>query len=613
MAISIRIFNLVIISQTIDICVTFIKIYNHLKNLVFFLLFLTFGANCFAQSFRLQIIGSSIYENKVIDSLKYTSTYTNTKSISDELNILSERLSKTGYIENQILENRRENDSSYIAKFSLGDRIKSINIYIGRINLTPTLSKGERAEAVIDNNSIIKDLIGLNKTKDTLILPYSEIETFLNQTLQKLEQKGYALAKLKLIHIQKKNNSLYADLQFESDKQRRLNSIVVRFGESNKKNSFPEGHLKQINRKYHNSTFNQDIVRKIHDDFDKFGFVNQIKNPEILFTKDTTKVYVYLEKRKSNTFDGFIGFLNNENNKLVFNGYLDLTLENTIRAGEQFSLYWKSEGNNQKTFKTSIDLPYIFKSPIGLKAQIYIFKQDSIFQNTKTSIDLGYFMDYNTRIYLGYQSTESSDIQNTNNSSISDYKNSFLTTNFEYSKFDNENLTFPKKTNLSITMGLGKRTTTDLVETAGSSKQTYININAMHNFYLNKKNCFNINYQNYFLKSDTYIINELYRFGGVNSIRGFAENSLQSNFMTAIITEYRYIISQDLYLHSITDYGYYQDDSTSSKGNLLGFGFGLGVQTRNGLLKLAIANGSTKNQEIKFYNTIINICYNVKF
>jgi hypothetical protein len=65
-----------------------------------------------------------------------------------------------------------------------------------------------------------------------------------------------------------------------------------------KKNSFPEGHLKQINRKYKNSTFNQEVVRKIHDDFDKFGFVNQIKKPEILFTKDTTKVYVYLEKKK---------------------------------------------------------------------------------------------------------------------------------------------------------------------------------------------------------------------------------------------------------------------------------------------------------------------------
>jgi len=565
-----------------------------LKPLTLLLFFLIFGLNCSAQNFHLRLVGSSDSENKVLDSLNYNSNHKNTKSISDEINLTSERLSEIGFIENRILENTKENDSSYIAKFNLGERIKFMHIYIGR-------------------NSAIFDLVSLDKTKDSIILPYAEIETFLSQTLQKLEQKGFALAKLKLINIQKKNNSLYAELQFESGQQRQLNSIIVKFAESNKKNSFPEGHLKQMNRKYRSGPFSQDMVRKIHDDFEKFGFVSQIKYPEILFTKDSTKVYVYLEKRKSNNFDGFIGFSNNENTKLVLNGYLDLTLENALKAGEQLSLNWKSDGNNQKTFKASIDLPYLFKSPIGLKAQIYIFKQDSIFQNTETAIDLGYLVDYNTRIYLGYHSTESSDIQNTNNSTISDYNNSFLTSNLEYTKLDSINSIFPKKTTLSISTGIGKRTTNGFEETLGTNKQTFININAMHNFYLNKKNCININYQNYFLKSDTYIINELYRFGGINSIRGFAENSLQANFMTAIISEYRYIISRELFVHSILDYSYYQDDSLNNKGYLLGIGFGMGLQTKNGLLKLALANGNTKNQEIKFSSTIINICYNVVF
>ena len=565
-----------------------------MKPLTLLLFFLIFGLNCSAQNFHLRLVGSSDSENKVLDSLNYNSNHKNTKSISDEINLTSERLSEIGFIENRILENTKENDSSYIAKFNLGERIKFMHIYIGR-------------------NSAIFDLVSLDKTKDSIILPYAEIETFLSQTLQKLEQKGFALAKLKLINIQKKNNSLYAELQFESGQQRQLNSIIVKFAESNKKNSFPEGHLKQMNRKYRSGPFSQDMVRKIHDDFEKFGFVSQIKYPEILFTKDSTKVYVYLEKRKSNNFDGFIGFSNNENTKLVLNGYLDLTLENALKAGEQLSLNWKSDGNNQKTFKASIDLPYLFKSPIGLKAQIYIFKQDSIFQNTETAIDLGYLVDYNTRIYLGYHSTESSDIQNTNNSTISDYNNSFLTSNLEYTKLDSINSIFPKKTTLSISTGIGKRTTNGFEETLGTNKQTFININAMHNFYLNKKNCININYQNYFLKSDTYIINELYRFGGINSIRGFAENSLQANFMTAIISEYRYIISRELFVHSILDYSYYQDDSLNNKGYLLGIGFGMGLQTKNGLLKLALANGNTKNQEIKFSSTIINICYNVVF
>lgn len=551
----------------------------------------TFGLNCTAQNFHLKLTGSSISENKIIDSINYIPKHLNVKSITDEINLTSEKLVKKGYIENQLIENIRENDSSYSAKFSLGERVKSIRVYIGR-------------------NSEIKDLISLDKTKDTLILLYPEIESFLNNTLQKLEQNGFALAKLKLINIQKKNNSLHAELQFESGQKRQLNAIVVKFSENNK---FPEGHIKQMNRKYNKNSFNQDIVRKIHDDFDKFGFVNQIKYPEILFTKDTTKVYVYLEKRKSNTFDGFIGFTNNENNKLVFNGYLDLTLENALKAGEQFSLNWKSDGNNQKTFKAGIDLPYLFKSPFGLKAQIFIFKQDSVFQNTKTSIDLGYFVDYNTRIYLGYQSTESSDIQNTNNSTISDYKNSFLTSNLEYSKFDYKNSTFPKKTSLSLTLGTGKRTTNGFEETLETSNQTFININVMHNFYLNRKNCINLNSQNYYLESGTYIINELYRFGGLNSIRGFAENSLQAHFISSILTEYRYIILPSLYLHSIIDYAYYQDKSVNSKSNLLGLGIGIGVQTKNGVLKLSIANGSAKNQEIKINNSIATICYNVKF
>jgi hypothetical protein len=432
----------------------------------------------------------------------------------------------------------------------------------------------------------------------------------LNNTIQKLEQKGFALAQLKLTNIKQKYNSLFADLQFEASQERKLNSIVLKFEEINKKTPFPEGAFKQIAKKYKNKSFNQNIVKQINTDFEKFRFVNQTKYPEILFTKDTTKVYVYLEKRKSNLFDGFIGFSNTKNNKINFNGYIDLTLENALQAGEQLLLFWKSDGKNQKTFKASIDFPYLFKSPLGLKAQLNIFKQDSLFQNTKTAIDLGYLIEYNTRIYLGYQSTESSAIQKTNNGVISDFKNSFTTINFEYTKTDVINTTFPVKTNLSLSLGKGKRETIDLGE---KNNQFYINLEFLHNFYINRKNCININYHNYFLQSDTYITNELYRFGGFRSIRGFAENSLQANLASLISSEYRYLISPDLYIHSIMDYGYYQDKTTNNKDTLMTVGLGFGVKTKNGLLKIALANGSQKNQEFNFNNSIVHINFTVSF
>ena len=564
----------------------------------FVLLFLViFCLSSSAQNFRLLITGNNSSETKTIDSLKYNSEHKNTKSINEEIIRVSEKLSEIGYIDNTSLELAKRKDSSYVAHFTLGKKIKFIHIYIG-------------------TNYILDNLSDLNK-KDTLKLAYTEINSFLKQTVQKLEQNGFALARLKLINIKRIETEIHADLKLESDEKRTLNSITINYKENNGTNKFPIGHLAQINRKYKNRIFNQKIVDQIYNDFEKFGFISQVKYPEILFTKDTTKVYVYLEKRKSNTFDGFIGFSNNENKRTTLNGYLDIKLENILGSGEQLSVYWKSDGNDQKTFNASIELPYLLKTPIGLKAQIQLFRQDSTFQNTKTAIDLSYFTNYNKRLYLGYQTTESSDIQNSTGTSISDFSNSFLTSSFNYTKLDLANYTFPTKSFFSITTGIGKREIKNKSENTTKSNQFFINIQASHNFNLNKKNIIHINSQNYYLQSNKYIANELFRFGGFNSVRGFTENSLQAYFTTSILTEYRHILSPNLYVHSILDYCIYRNNSSIEKKEniekLLGLGLGFGLQTKNGLLKFAIANGTNQNQQIEFYNTIIHICYNVKF
>lgn len=561
------------------------------------MLFLSNSQNCCAQTFRLKINGNSTAENKTIDSLEYKNIHQNIKSIDNEINIISEKLYRIGYLENQIEEKNKISDSSYTVKFHLGEQIKTIHIYIGR-------------------NLLKNDFVSLLKIKDTVI-NCKDTELFLNYTLQKLEHNGFAFAKLKLTNFKKENSKFYAELNFELEEQRRVNSILIKFPKSNSTEKFPNSPLSQINSKYKNKVFNKETTDKIYEDFEKFSFTNQIKYPEILFTKDTTKIYVYLEKRKANVFDGFIGFSNNENKKIIFNGYLNFLLENILNAGEQLSLYWKNDGNKQKIFKAGIDIPYLLKSPLNLKAELQIFKQDSTFQNTKNSIDLGYLISHNSRIFLGYQSTESSDIQNTNNKTISDYKNSFTTTSFKYSKLERENLIFTNKVKIEFTAGLGKRNTNNSLETATNSNQFQAILEAMYNFHINKGNYINIRSQNYYLKSQNYITNELFRFGGINSIRGFEENSLQAKTMSSIQIEYRYLVSQNLYIHSITDYCIYTDPFSEQKEknnrNLVGIGIGVGVQTKNGLLKLALANGSTEKEEKKFYNTMINICYNVKF
>jgi hypothetical protein len=568
-----------------------------LKTAFLFLLFLIFGQNSSAQNLYLQIIGGSTSETRTIDSISYLRKHKNTKSIQDEISEISSKLSKIGYIDNNLSDFRKANDSSYVTKLNLGKKIKFIHIYIG-------------------SDELLNNTITLTQKNNNIELPYPDTDSFLKETIQKLEQKGYALATLKLINIKRDKNTLYADLKFESNKKRKLNSIIIQYSDNTQSNKFPKGHLTQINKKYQNSIFNQKTVEEIYSDFNKFGFVNQIKYPEILFINDTTKVFVYLEKKNSNTFDGFLGFSNDVNSKLTLNGYLDVTLENILAIGEQLSIFWKSDGNDQKTFKAQIEIPYLLKTPIGLKAQIQLFRQDTTFQNTKTAIDLSYFANYNTRIYLGYQSTESSDIQNSNNSSISDFNNSYLTSSFEHTKPDSNNNIFPVKSRFLTSVGIGKRNSNIKFENS-ENRQFFVNIQATHNLYLNKRNSINLNSQNYYLRSSNYIINELFRFGGFKSVRGFTENSLQAYFATSILTEYRYILSSNLYIHSILDYCLYKNKTgleTSDKTqNLIGVGLGVGLQTKNGLLKLAVANGTAKNQQFEISKSIVHISYNVKF
>lgn len=555
-----------------------------MKKIFFFFFIIFVSSNTSAQNFYLKIIGQTEKETKIIDTIGYVLKHPNTKSIIDENNSFYLKLTQNGYIESQAAENFKLNDSTFCFKYSIGKKINYARIYIGI-----------KSQENIAGNYAIKN--------DTLTLPYEETEIFLNATLRKLEGDGFSMAKVKLINIQKKSNFITADLSITKEIKRQLNDIVI-----NGYDKFPNGHKKNILRLYRNKVFNQKNLDKLYTDFEKFRFVKQIKYPEILFTKDSTKVYVYLEKTKPNTFDGYIGFTNDENKKVVFSGYLDLILNNILNSGEKFSLYWKSDGQDQKTFNLGVEIPYVFKSPFGLKAQLNIFKQDSTYQNTKTAIDVGYYFNYNTRLFLGYQSTESSDIQNVNTTSLSDFNNSYLTSAIEFVDFKNDDFLFPQKTSFDFKIGTGKRDSKLL-----SDNQVFGSLFIKHNFYLNQKNIVNLKSQNFYLQSGNYIINELERFGGINSIRGFNENSLQGNLFSSVLSEYRYILSPSLYVHTIIDYAYLQDKTANSNQNLLGLGFGFGLITKNGLFNIVYANGSADNQPIKLSNSLVHVSFKASF
>ncbi len=553
-----------------------------MKLLFGFIVFFCFQFSL-GQNFYLNIKGTSETENKIIDSLQYDFKHATVALLLEAQKRFESKLTNEGFFDWLLLEQKKVNDSSFVFKYKLGNSTKSNTLYIGKLS----------AEE--------KSLLQLEK--DTLIIATNEVENFMKSKIALLEKKGYSLANLQLTNQRKVDNNLFSELQLKLNSKRNITDIVIVGYDK-----FPTGIKKAIAKKAKKATFNQDNLKQINDAFDKLQFVNQIKYPEILFTIDSTKIFVYLEKSKPNKFDGFIGFSNDDQSKLTFNGYLDLQLQNILNSGEKFNLYWKNDGNKQTSFNLGTELPYIFKTPIGIKANLSIFKQDSTFQNTITDLNLGYYFSYNTKAFVGYQKTTSVDIQNSNSFSLNDFTNTFLTSSFEYTDFDNENFIFPEKTKVFIKAGTGNRTIA-----SQKTNQFFTQLDINYTFNLNPKNSIYLRNQTFYLQSDDYVINELFRFGGINSIRGFNENSLQANAYTGIIAEYRYLVASNLYLHSITDFGYFQDKTSNTEDRLLGLGFGFGLFTKNGLFNLVYANGSTSNQAIKLSNSIVHISFKTNF
>jgi hypothetical protein len=313
---------------------------------------------------------------------------------------------------------------------------------------------------------------------------------------------------------------------------------------------------------------------------------------------------MYIEKSKSNTFDGFLGFGTNEQtNKIDFNGYLNLNLTNNLNYGESFSLLYKSTQNQQKKFEANLSLPYLFNTPVGVDFQLHIFKQDSTFTTVNQVAKIHYQINANHKVFTGIKTTQSNNLLNeTQTANIADYNSNFVTFGYQFIKPQRYNLLFPINTNIYFETGFGKRKIQDQ-----SQKQTLLDFDAFKIINLNKKNSVYIRLNGANLISDTYFENELSRFGGINSIRGFEENSLLATSYGLINSEYRLQITNTIYIHSIIDVAYLENKVTNTNEKLFGYGFGFGILSKAGLFKLNYANGKSNNQTFKFSNSKIHL------
>ncbi len=536
---------------------------------------------CFGQQYELFLCAETTEEQLIVDQIPFKNQHISIDLCHQEAVDFLKKIHLKGYL------------SAITTRDSISEKQLFKTVSLGKNHPYLRLT---RPESMFWNDTQVEKIF----PQKTETIPTIDFPKFMKSKTELMDAFGYGFAELEINTISLNNDTIVAHLTISDSEKRKISRLKIRGYDK-----FPPNYLRALTRKHTNRIFSQKAIQKIDNELQNVSFINVTKFPELLFLKDSTEVYLYVSKNRSNKFDGYIGVTSDDNGNTTFNGYLDLELINSFNRGEKLALYWKNNGENRKTFRGFLELPYIFKTPFGIKSSLEIFTETEQFQSTTINSNVGYLINFNTKLYVGYETNQSTTIQTLINS-IQSFKSVFYTSSFE---FNNKLEKRPDLSdyNILVNLGLGNR------KSGTVSSQEKLLFIVEKNFFLHPKHIFNCKTENFILVSADFLKNELYRFGGIKSIRGFNENTLQANQVHNLMTEYRFYFAPKNYMHTIIDYGYANDKTINKYTTFKSFGLGIGLATKTGLLQLIYANGTVDKQAINISNSIVHVGYKSYF
>lgn len=558
---------------------------NELKTTITLIFFVLFAPSSFniilAQNFELTINTKERKNASILKTISYTHIHNNQQSLFNEIDNISKKLRFIGFINNSF--NIAQNDSVFLCTYSLNNKIESVRIFYPNKVL---------------NKKILKE-ISDNYSEKFFEVQIEDVEKSLKQIVSHFEQKGASFTSCSLKDLHQQKSKLLATLRINVSPKRKINKFIVK-GYPN----FPIKYINQFINKEPNTTFNINTLNDIDNLLIQLPFITQIKKPEVLFTKDSTTIYLYIKKKNASKLNGILGFSNNSNNnKLNFTGNLNLELNNILNKGELFKLNWTNNGENTQYLNLEIKTPYILNTKISPSGSFTIFKQDSTYTSTKSQLHLLYTINNSNSIGVTFNNENSnSTLTKQTNNLIAGFKNHFYGLNYSYKSISNIPFFNTPKFSLNFKISTGMRFSNKL-----SKHQNKIQLNSNYILKLNSKK--SISFKNFseILISDNTFQNELFRIGGINSIRGFNELSIFTSKYTFLNTEFHQKLNQTSHIYTVTDFAHIYDDILKSNDTIYGLGIGYILTKKQSILNLSYVLGNKINKSFLFNNSKLHV------
>jgi translocation and assembly module TamA len=437
-------------------------------------------------------------------------------------------------------------------------------------------------------------------------LRYAHYARLARQVLAFYQNNGYPFASVRLDSLQINTGQVAASLRVERGSYIRLDSLIVD-GDVKIKPSF----LKSLLRWQPDQPFSQTQVDQALRTLRTLPYLQLRRPPEVVFRLDRAYLYVQGAPKRASQFDGVVGLLPNQERpgQLLLTGQASLRLRNLFGSGKAFNLEWQRFRAGSQLLNADYEHPNLLNTRVDVGLRLNLLREDTAFLNLVRGIQLAYPLGGRARraelgrvsFFARVVTTTVTDTARNPEPGVARFANTQLTAyglGYEFSAVD-EPLRPQRGWLLRTEVWAGNKQVRPLAGQpstdafVGSSAQGAATAQLSRYWRTGKNTTLLLRATGGILWNQNLFLNELFRFGGLASLRGFNENTFFASRYAIATAEYRLYFEELSYLFAFVDQGAwaYQVPGQARRDTPLGFGAGLHVGVRGGVFTFAYALG----------------------
>lgn len=450
-----------------------------------------------------------------------------------------------------------------------------------------------------------------SKEKMNKPLAYKQVKEVIDQMLTFGENNGYPFISIVPEYQLASDSVIDLKMVVEMGPLIRYDSIDIR-GNSKISARFISAYL-GIKK---GRLFNQKDLKNVDKRLQKLSFVQPVKSSDIAFLDSNMLLILYLNKKNSSQFDGIVGILpqSGNNSKPLITGDVKLNLQNLFNQGEQFVFNWKRSDPLSQDLLINGNFPYIASSRYGALAGLKLIKKDTTTLTTTLKIGGQLFLSAMNNVSAYFENSSSKLLSTTSAISSGTIGSNVDFAINRYGLFTEIDLLddpwIPTKgIRVFVDANIGTRKTITNIAIpieyySGINKsETQIKIVSLFDGYypLFKKLIFNFSNRTNFLSGENHFENEMFRFGGLTSFRGFNEESISATFVNIANVELRWLLDRRTFFYGFWNGAYYEKKMLEKfvHDTPYGFGVGLSFDTPAGIFNITYALGKEFNNPIQ--------------